>query len=106
MKELEKLLKIDTLDMLHPGTQGKNFIELRCYCDFEGHGRASEMWEKHWELVLPMQQAHWKSTKGWKPCKKGLRQKFHGKTFDEVVGRAKASIKEMAVKEQNERVNQ
>ncbi len=93
MKEIEKLLKIDS--SLGPKTDGKNFIELCCYCEFEGHSRASETWEKHWELTLPMQQAYWKSTRGWQPCKEGLKQKFHGKTFEEVIEKAKVFLKEL-----------
>ena len=91
MDELEKLLNIS----LGPHTDGKNFIEVKCYCDFEGHGRASETWEKHWRLTLPQIQGHWKSTKGWKQCTdKHVRMSFHGRTFEEVVTKAKEFLKE------------
>lgn len=93
MIELEKLLRIN--QKLGPSNQDKNFIEIRCYCDFEGHGRASENWEKHWELILPMQQAYWKSTAGWKICNEGIKAKFHGKNFEDVLKRAKQFLAEI-----------
>ena len=100
MKELEELLKIDL--SLNPKTDGHNFIILRCYCEFEGHGRSSETWEKHWEIILPMQQAYWKSTKGWQPCKDGLKQRFHGRTFESVVEQAKTFINELKTQQEEQ----
>jgi len=85
MKELEQLVKMS----FGPDTQGKNFIVIRCYCDFEGHGRASETWEEHWELKLPQVPHHYKSTSGWKKGNTDLPIRFHGRTFSEVVSRAK-----------------
>jgi hypothetical protein len=77
--------------VLGPVTHGQSFIELRCYCDFEGHGRASEDWEEHWTLELPQMPFHWMSTKGWKmggPKDSSSGMRFHGKTSQQVINAA------------------
>lgn len=77
---------------LGPSTHGQTFIEVRCYCDFEGHGRASETWEEHWSLRLPTVKGHWKANDGWRPTKpvggveRGMY--FHGRTYESVVNDA------------------
>lgn len=58
---------------LGPTTHGKQFIELNLYCDFEGHGIASEVWEMHWRLTLPLER--------WGD----LPVHFHGDTSDSVI---------------------
>lgn len=70
---------------LGPGMHGQSFITVNCYCDFEGHGRASETWEEHWSIVLPLVPHHWKGIAGWN--KGGTDRRgmlFHGKTFGDV----------------------
>lgn len=93
IEELESLLKIN--NRLNPSTCNEDFIKIRCYCDFEGHGRASEMFEKHWILELPSEQAYWKSTKGYIKCLDGVIKHFHGKEFEEVLDKAIEYMKEI-----------
>ena len=103
--ELRRLLRVPNLLSLQC-----TFVEIKCYSDFEGHGRASETWEEHWELTLPTIPAYWHSTKGWRLCEKtdplGIdfindssiidrKMSFHGKTFDNVVTNAIAFLKEI-----------
>jgi hypothetical protein len=79
MDEIRKLLKIS----LGPQTQGKSLIEVVCYCEFEGHGRASETWEEHWDIVLPLINHHFKNmVGGWTAGSRKKQMRFHGKTFD------------------------
>jgi hypothetical protein len=94
MNELRNMLKIS--QKLGPRTQGKDFIVVQCYCDFEGHGRASETWEEHWRLTLPLIQHHWKRNDGkWAKGSIGIRKSFHGHTFDEVVAKAKVFVRDI-----------
>ena len=64
---------------------GVTGIELRCYCDFEGHGQASETFEIHWTLKFPHIQAYWKGTGGWIMSKPGIPLGFHGKSAGDVI---------------------
>lgn len=92
MDELQKLLNIRT----GPKTDGKEFINVSCNVGFEPHGRASEDWDVYWALTLPQIQNHWKSTNGWRPCKYStLPMSFKGKSFDEVVNKAKKFVLEI-----------
>jgi hypothetical protein len=76
---------------LSPGTQGKTFIQVRCYCDFEGHGRASETWEEHWEIFLPLIPGYWQSTEGWKRgTYTGMI--FHDRTWNLVWNKARSFL--------------
>jgi hypothetical protein len=84
--ELRKTASIGK--MLNPKYHGQDLIRIRCYNDFEGHGRASETWEEHWQLELPQHQYYWKSTKGWRMGKRGITMTFHGRTFDECIKKA------------------
>lgn len=49
-----------------PGTHRKDFLRVRCYCEFEGHGAASENFEECWEIELPLIPYHWYSLTGWR----------------------------------------
>lgn len=88
LTKLRQLLKIPT--SLTPATQGLSFIEIRCYCDFEGHGRASERWEEHWELSLPQIPHHWRNNNGQliKGKYASGYQRFHSKTLIDAVRNA------------------
>lgn len=92
MNELRNMLKIG--GRLGPTTQGKDFIRVRCYCDFEGHGRASETWEEHWEIELPQLQYWWEALDGYRRGKQGVTMKFHGQTLGDVLRKAKLFIQE------------
>jgi hypothetical protein len=86
MNEIRALMS--KMISLGPETDGKSFIECRCYCDFEGHGRASETWEEHWEIKLPLiTPNYWMSTTGWRPGT-GIGMTFHGRRYDEAKRRA------------------
>lgn len=92
MEELQRLLKIRT----GPNTDGKEFINVSCNVGFEPHGKASEDWDVYWTLVLPQIQSYWKSINGWKGREYSfLPMSFKGKTFDEVVDKAKNFLKEL-----------
>ena len=78
MDELRKAIRV----CLAPGTQGERFIKVECYCDFEGHGRASETWEEHWWLELPQVPDTRYKRKG------DFHVKFHGKTWGHVKAKA------------------
>ena len=94
MDELRRLLK--TGSKLGPGMHGKDFMLLRHYCDFEGHGRASEMWEEHWHLHLPHIQAYWRDLHGkMRRCNPGIAQTFHARTYKEVIAQAKQWVQQM-----------
>jgi hypothetical protein len=84
MRKIRQL--IDRYISFGPSTCGKTLIEVKCYCDFEGHGRSSETWEEHWEIILPTIVAHWKSTTGWEVTggDKMARMRFHGRTYADV----------------------
>lgn len=84
MAELRKLVPLH----FGPETQGKDLIILRCCCDFEGHGIASEDWEEHWFLDLPEIPYYWKSTTGWRGGKSDGGMTFHGRTADQAIARA------------------
>lgn len=91
MEELQRLLKIRT----GPDADGKEFINVSCNVGFEPHGKASEDWDVYWTLTLPQIQSYWKSTDGWKPRENSfLPMSFKGKTFDEVVNKAKNFLRE------------
>lgn len=78
-----------------PENHNRNFFVLRLSCQFEGHGRASETWEPHVDLELPLEQAHWKSLTGWRSCRPGLTQQFKAKTVVEVVAKALGFLAEV-----------
>ena len=84
--ELRELAEIRR--MLTPVYHGKDLIRIRCYNDFEGHGRASETWEEHWELELPQHQYYWMSTNGWRKGKDGVTMRFHYTTLDTCISKA------------------
>lgn len=84
---------------LGPTTDGWDFIRLRCYCQFEGHGRASEDWEEHWMLELPAVQHHWHSTTGWREGEGKDGMSFHGKTAQQVIDAALAFMRWLVAKE-------
>lgn len=91
MEELQRLLKIKT----GPAVDGKEFINVSCGVAFEPHGKASEDWEIYWILTLPQIHGHWKSTDGWKArANPHLPMSFKGRTFDEVVNKAKIFLTE------------
>jgi len=74
---------------LGPHTDGHDFVVVRCYCDFEGHGRASETWEEHWSLTLPGMRAYWKDNTGaWRLRNLHLPASFHGRTYNQVIDQA------------------
>lgn len=83
MEEILDLLRIQ----LGPGILDDS-IRIRCFSEFEPHGRASETWEEVWVIELPYCQYFWKSTIGFKKGKEGLHASFKGKTFEEVEKRA------------------
>lgn len=94
MRELRDLLNIT--NALSPVYQYENLIVLRCYCDFEGHGRASETWEEHWVLELPHIQDYWRSTSGdYLRRSSGVGAYFHGRSVDQVIQRAKAFVTDL-----------
>jgi hypothetical protein len=78
MKELREAIRMN----LGPASHGKTFIEVQCYCDFEGHGRASETWEEHWRLKLPQVRDFQWGRKGNSPVE------FHAETFEKVKSEA------------------
>ena len=82
MNELREAVKVS----LGPSTHGQSFIEARCYCGFEGHGRASEAWEEHWELKLPQVPDTRYHRSGNFPVS------FHGRTWDDVKAEALAYL--------------
>jgi len=90
MNELMKLLKINPA----PVDEGRKFIVVSCGVGFEPHGRASETWEIYWTLVLPQIPYHWKSTNGWRRGSTKEPISFKGRTFDDVVSKAKAFLRE------------
>ena len=65
-----------------PEMDGKEYLHLSCYCDFEGHGRASEAWETHWTVGLPHVCAYWYSTTGWRKCPEVRPMSFHSETLE------------------------
>ena len=82
--------------MLSPAYHGKNLIEIRCYNAFEGHGRASETWEEHWEIVLPQHQYYWLTNeKRWRMGKPGIKQKFHGRSLERCLQMAEQYLREI-----------
>jgi len=87
--------KLRVPQKLSPASHGQTFFTLRCYCDFEGHGRASETWEEHWRLTIPNIPYHWRTTNGWRKgtAKGGMR--FHGRTPGVVIQRALRFLDEM-----------
>jgi hypothetical protein len=72
-----------------PYNDSKNLIKVRCFSEFEPHGRASETWDFVWEMEFPEIHHHWMSTTGYRPGNKNLSMVFRGKTFEEVYRRAK-----------------
>ena len=92
MEELEYLLNVYLGDM-----QKEILLNIKCYYDFEGHGRSSETFEKHWLLELPEIPLYWKSLTGWRKCntRQNRYQFFHGKTFNSVVNQAIYFLEEM-----------
>lgn len=85
MDEIRRLVRV----ILGPETDGATFIQVRCHCGFEGHGRASETWEEHWTLTFPQISPHWRSTDGWRKGRAdALGMMFHGRTWKEVESRA------------------
>jgi len=95
MNTVNELVKLMNLHWkCTPMTQGKYFINIKCGCDFEPHGRASETWELFWELELVGVIAHWRSLNGWKKCTTDKYMKFKGRTHTEVVNKAIMFIKE------------
>jgi hypothetical protein len=74
---------------LGPQTDGKTFIEIHNWCDFEGHGKASETWEEHWSIRFPQVPYYWKSLNGWtKTTNENHSMMIHGRTFDDVLTKA------------------
>lgn len=87
MTDIERLRKMVPV-FLGPGSHGERFIVLQCYCDFEGHGIASETWEEHWSLELPQMQYFWRGTKGWHRGNDGVAPRFHGRSATEAISQA------------------
>jgi len=77
-----------------PVNQGKDFINIKCSCEFEPHGRATETWELLWTLELPQIPYHIKLITGWKKGKTDSCMRFKGRTLDEVIKRAIIFAKE------------
>lgn len=82
VKELRKHFQIG------PAGADEDVIRIVMRHEFEPHGRASETWETVWYLHLPKVQYMWQSTTGWQKGKRGLHQKFKGKTLREVLEKA------------------
>jgi hypothetical protein len=95
MDELVKLLHISCA----PGSENKDFIRVTCGVAFEPHGRASEAWEIFWKLVLPFYYWSWKSTTGWRRGNTDDPMEFTGRTFESVVSKAIAFLKESKYQE-------
>ena len=78
-------------------TQAQDFLILRQYCDFEGHGSVSETWEEHIALLLPLERFHWKSAQGWQlgPSTAIHGMRFHGRTASEVIHQALNYLQEV-----------
>jgi len=75
--------------ILSPRFHNETIVDIKLCCEFEPHGRASETWEWIWHLDLKHQSPHWKSTDGYRKCTgNGVKQRFSGKTLDEVVKEA------------------
>lgn len=83
--------------LLAPQTQGRAFMTMQYYCDFEGHGHASETWEPHYVLVFHGIGAYTKNyaprmpqSKKWIPVAKAKWKdmRFHGRTWVDVIEQA------------------
>jgi hypothetical protein len=77
-----------------PKNHGKDFIVIKCSCEFEPHGRATETWELLWTLELPQIPWHVKLITGWKKGKTNLPMRFSGRTLDSVIKKAITFAKE------------
>lgn len=90
MNNWDKLLEyIKPNRYLTPTHHGKEIIKITCKNGFEGHGRASETWEEHWYLELCQEQYYWRTNKNvLRMGNEGITQRFHGRTFNDVVAKA------------------
>lgn len=89
----------ELLEMLHivctPLNDRKEFIKTYCCVEFEPHGQASESWEVICKLELPQIRYHWKNNKAeWVLGAEGLCMIFEGRTFKEVIAKAKVFLRE------------
>jgi len=94
IRELVKTLHLHS--KLSPTYHDKDLLVIRCRCEFEPHGRASETWEMIWRIELPFVQYHWKGIAGWRPGNPGLSMKFDGRTLYEAMMRLSTFLGEMA----------
>ena len=78
MKELREL--ISAPGDLCPLNHNKQFISLTCSCKFEPWGKASAAWEEVWELNVEVPN-------------NGTGLHLRGKSYDDVMLRAKAILK-------------
>jgi hypothetical protein len=86
---MEKLLELLNIqNKLTPLYQNKDFLRIRCYCDFEPFGRASETWEEVWELVLPQHSSYWFSAGNWHKYNSNAHMYFEDRSLDAVISRA------------------
>lgn len=56
MKELDKFFYATLKN------DGQTFYSIRCYCDFEPFGRATEDWDKVYEITFPQIPAHYRGS--------------------------------------------
>lgn len=83
IRELVKTLHLRS--KLGPIYHSEDLLVIKCRCEFEPHGRASETWGMTWSIELPYVQSYWKSNEGWRARNPGLSMKLYGRTLYEAM---------------------
>ena len=87
MKSLEKFF------IPQPINHKDVFYVIYCYCDFEPFGRASETWERVYEIEFTDIPYHYYSTTGWKEGTSGNPMSFKAESMDKLEAKALSFLK-------------